>query len=224
MPDEPVPSLTPAQSSSAPEAWQAFESSLGRLRFVERVYLVWRLNTLVGKAATAGRFSPGALTIVAWLGGFVASEPNAPKEFYSASASAITTVLLALAVTVAWFRLEPLPNTLDWFRRELRMEDLMLHLTALADLEGWAWVRATIALVDQYVGEFTRTASHQVFRMAYGLMLLGSLLVGETFALFALMAPHPETSGSPRPVLAAVFAGLVGICLVALLGRREVTP
>jgi hypothetical protein len=95
------------------------------------------------------------------------------------------------------------------------------HFDELNGLKNRDLADALYRLIKEYFGAWTRLASRWVFRVFYGLCLLASLLVGEMFALAALMDPHPETAGHPRPVLAAVTAGLVGIGLVALLGSRE---
>jgi hypothetical protein len=87
-------------------------------------------------------------------------------------------------------------------------------------LENRELADAVYRVIKEYYGEWTRLASRWLFRVFYGIFLLAALLVGEIFALAPLMDPHPETAGEPRPVLAAVTAGLVGIGLVALLGSR----
>ena len=193
----------------------------GRLRLRDVVRIQVQLVLLGRSALTVGQYSAGIWTVVAWVVGFAASRGEAPKEFYSAGASAITTLLLALAITAAWFRLEPLPGPRAWIRDQSRGRDLFHHFKTLDPLEHRELADAIVAIADQYYGSWTRLASRWLFRLVYGVLLLLALLVGEMFALLALMQAHPDVDGDPRPVLAAVSAGLVGVGLVALLGKRD---
>lgn len=179
-----------------------------------------RLVLLTQKAVTTGQASVGIWTLLAWIVGFAASKEEAPKEFYSTGASAITTLLLALALTAAWFRLEPLPGLRTWVRERSHGRSLHDHFNALDGLEHKELVDGIVAAVANSYGTWIHQASRWLFRLIYGLSLLAALMVGEMFALLALMGSHPETRGNPRPVLAAVTAGLLGVGLVALLGKR----
>lgn len=193
-----------------------------RLRSRDLLRLVTRLVLLVQKENTIAQYSAGFWTLVAWGGGFAASKSTAPKEFYSAGAGAITTLLLALAVTVAWFRLEAPPSPRRWFRERSGRRDLQAHFEALEGLEQRELAASLYDTAKSYLGPWVRAASRWMFRTVYGVLLLTSLIVGELFALLALMEPDPQAAGEPRPVLAAITAGLVGVGLVALLAERKI--
>ncbi len=197
------------------------ESVRVRLGMREYLRLAWRIQWLTFKASKAGQYSIGVWTLVAWVVGFLACRPEASKEFYSAATGVITTLLLALALTAAWFRLEPLPSPRAWLRKQGgEGQDIVKQLETLKNLEGKALGNSLYALAGQYYGAWLQAGSRWAFRIVYGVALLVALIAGEMFALLALMAVPPETAGNPRPVLAAIAAGLVGIGLSAILGAR----
>jgi hypothetical protein len=66
--------------------------------------------------------------------------------------------------------------------------------------------------------DYIQAASRWWSRSIYSVCILAGLIVGEYFAVRALMHQHPDAQGHPRPVFAAITAGLLAIGIVALSG------
>jgi hypothetical protein len=97
-------SVSPDQQQEAgpePTPLEILASLSSRLRYRDEIRLYVRFVLLNQKALLIAQLSAGVWTVVAWIIGFAVSKREAPKEFYTASSSAITTLLLALAVTAA---------------------------------------------------------------------------------------------------------------------------
>src|SRR4051812_13883907 len=83
-PQDPDAADRPAADVAAePSVGQLMDELGGRLGSWDLIRLKWRLMEPPGRAVTAGQYSVGLLSVVAWVAGFVASRPTAPKEFYS---------------------------------------------------------------------------------------------------------------------------------------------
>jgi hypothetical protein len=169
----------------------------------------------------------GVLALLAgsWGAGFILSEGEAKKEFYTAAASVIPTLLLALAVTAAWLRLGPRPRSsvvadeaiaqLSDDERKLIADRVLGHDPGLPPTKRDVLpaVHAALAGVAAYLHALTSW----LFRVVYATALLAALIVGEVVALHALMTGNPEGS-NPRWVLAAIAAGFIGVAIVGLGG------
>jgi hypothetical protein len=200
---------------------QMWRSLVGRLGVVHYAFLSARIAVLTRRSISTGQYSVGFLTVAAGIVGAAVSASEASKEFYSAAAGAITTLLLALALTAAWFQLDEFPGPRRWLRERAQGRTLRQLLDEWKDLEKGALATALYVVAEAYYGEWAEAASRWVFRAFYGLCVLAALLVGEVFALLALMDAHPEKAGEPRPIFGAITPGLVGVGVVALFGGRE---
>lgn len=213
-----------ADETEAPlSASAALRSISERLRGRDVFHLYVRLCFAVFKAQTTAQYSVGFLTLLGWVVAFAASPKAASSEFYSTAAEAITTLLLTLAFTAYWFRLQRFRGPRAWIREHAREEDLASLSTALPGLRHKQLADEVYRVIDRSFGAWTRASARWVFRFAYGVLLLASLVVGEVCALVALMNDDPQKAALAQPVFAAVVAGLLGIGIVALLGTPTET-
>jgi len=168
---------------------------------------------------TAGQFAAGLFVLIAYGLGFWASEPNASTSFYYAASATLATILLALAITIRWFRYQSGPGDSPWSAAASSRGEV-------SDSPGAPWdqlteseaVDALCKWYKDYESDYIQTASRWWYRSIYGACILAGLIVGEYFAFRALMHAHPETQGHPRPVFAAITAGLLAISIVAVSG------
>jgi hypothetical protein len=185
----------------------------GRARFYAR------LGARMLVDLTRGQIAAGLFVLIAYGLGFWLSEPSASTSFYAAASTTLATILLALAITTRWLRPQPWPGRSPWgaagSAREQPSDNPVGPWERLTEGEA---VDALCKWYKEYESEYIQAASRWWFRSFYGVCILAALIAGEYFAARALMHSHPEVQGHPRPVFAAITAGLLGIGIVAMSG------
>jgi hypothetical protein len=163
----------------------------------------------------------GFWVVAAWIAGFaIASDmgpEETPTEFYGAASGVIATLLLALALQAAWFQYESLPRPKHWFTTKLGPGGLKGTAARASNLPP-ADQQALRAIVLDAIAEYQTLLSRWIFRLFYGVAVLLALTAGQVVVLLALMTKRVEAS--PSIAFGAITAGLVGVSLVAVFGRR----
>lgn len=171
----------------------------GLLRFVRKT---------LGAATPLVLIGPPAVLIAYSVTFLVTSNSRVTSEFFAAASQIIPVLLLVLAVEAQVFRWRMAGSSLLSTPKALYRDERKAQAAAGED--------GVEAAVEAVIDAAVETAD-ALTRQLTALLLLTALLVGEIVALIPLLTGDPG-SGSAKPVMAAIVAGLAGVAYVAITG------
>jgi hypothetical protein len=160
------------------------------------------------------RALPLLLIIFAYGLGMSWAPSEAGKDYFSAAAQVVPVLLLALAVESqmlnirSLFVFEPMPLYSAENRQAMETSGATPR-----------WMVRAVFRFDTVVGWFNG-ALYAVMPVGVGLAVIGALVYAEWRCL-GILASIGDGKRDPELVSGGVLAGLVGVGLLALFGRRE---